>query len=99
LDRARFSPGEIDGRYGDDLGIAINGYQEAHNLKPIGMVDADTWKLLNAARGCLLTTYVITAADERAKLKWMGYESPVEELGERFHVSPKFLEELTQGGS
>lgn len=110
LDRARFSPGEIDGRYGDDLGIAIKGYQETHNLKVTGIIDADTWKLLNMDRGRLLTTYIITAADEKgpfeplpakvedqAKLKWMGYESPQEELGERFHVSPKFLEELNAG--
>src|SRR5882672_2803185 len=33
LDRARFSPGEIDGKYGDDLGIAIRSYQESHDLK------------------------------------------------------------------
>ena len=26
LDRARFSPGEIDGVYGDDFGIAVKGY-------------------------------------------------------------------------
>ena len=25
LDRARFSPGQIDGRYGGDLGVAIKG--------------------------------------------------------------------------
>jgi lipoprotein-anchoring transpeptidase ErfK/SrfK len=110
LDRARFSPGEIDGRYGDDLGIAIKGYQETHDLKPTGVIDAETWKLLNVDQGRVLTSYVITAADEKgpfetlptkaedeAKLKWMGYESPQEELGERFHVSPKFLEELNPG--
>jgi len=110
LDRSRFSPGEIDGRYGDDLGIAIKGYQQNHNLKPNGIIDAVTWKLLNTARGRLLTTYIITAADEKgpfdpipakaedqANLKWMGYESPQEELGEKFHVSPKFLQELNPG--
>jgi len=34
LDRAKFSPGEIDGVYGDDLGIAVKGYRENHGLKP-----------------------------------------------------------------
>src|SRR5262249_500615 len=34
LDRARFSPGQIDGRYGGDLGVAVKGYQEAHHLNP-----------------------------------------------------------------
>jgi len=36
LDRARFSPGEIDGVYGDDFGIAVKGYQENHGLSPTG---------------------------------------------------------------
>src|ERR1051326_6064777 len=46
LDRARFSPGQIDGRYGGDLGIAIKGYQEAHDLNPSGIIDARMWRLL-----------------------------------------------------
>jgi peptidoglycan hydrolase-like protein with peptidoglycan-binding domain len=41
LDRARFSPGEIDGVYGGDFGIAVTGYQENHGLKPTGTIDAD----------------------------------------------------------
>lgn len=106
----RFSPGEIDGRYGDDLGIAIRGYQDAHGLKPTGVVDAETWKLLDEHTAPLLTRYTITAADvkgpfeplpkdvaEQAKLKWMGYESAQEELGEKFHMSPKLLAELNPG--
>ena len=110
LDRARFSPGEIDGRYGDDLGIAIKGYQENNNLKPTGTIDAETWGLLNADTAPLLSTYTITSVDvkgpfnpvpkdaqERAKMRWMGYESPEEELGERFHSSPRLLAELNQG--
>ncbi len=39
LDRARFSPGEIDGVYGDDFGVAVKGYQENHGLKPTGTID------------------------------------------------------------
>jgi lipoprotein-anchoring transpeptidase ErfK/SrfK len=107
LDRARFSPGEIDGVYGDDLGIAIKGYQENHGLKPTGTIDAETWRLLGSDTGPLLATYTITQADEKgpflplpadvqekAKMKWLGFETPEEGLGEKFHSSPKLLAEL-----
>lgn len=107
---ARFSPGQIDGHYGDDLGIAVKGYQEIHGLKPTGIIDAAMWKLLDTHRGPLLTTYTITRADvkgpfvpipphaeEQATMKWLGYESPQEELGEKFHMSPGLLAELNPG--
>src|SRR5271157_2130134 len=107
LDRARFSPGEIDGVYGDDLGIAVKGYRENHDLKATGTIDAEMWRLLNSDTGPLLLTYTITKADEKgpfqptpadtqekAKMKWLGFETPQEELGERFHSSPKLLAEL-----
>ena len=106
----RYSPGEIDGRYGDDLAIAIKGYQENHGLKPTGILDAAMWKLLDAHRGPLMVTYTITATDvrgpfepipgnaaEQSKLRWMGYESPSEELGEKFQMSPKLLAQLNPG--
>ncbi|MGA2197757.1 MAG: L,D-transpeptidase family protein [Bryobacteraceae bacterium] len=107
LDRAKFSPGEIDGVYGDDLGIAVKGYRENHGLKPTGIIDAEMWRLLNSDAGPLLSTYTITKADEKgpflptpadtqekAKMKWLGFETPQEELGERFHSSPELLAEL-----
>jgi lipoprotein-anchoring transpeptidase ErfK/SrfK len=110
LDRARFSPGEIDGVYGDDFGIAIKGYQESHGLKPTGAIDAEMWRLLDLDPGPLLATYTITQADEKgpfqpapadvqekAKMKWLGFETPEEGLGERFHSSPKLLAELNPG--
>lgn len=107
LDRARFSPGEIDGRHGGDLDIAVKGYQEKHGLKPTGTIDSEMWALLNADKGKLLTAYTITNADvkgpfekipkdvqKRAEMKWLGYESVEEKLGERFHSSPKLLKDL-----
>jgi lipoprotein-anchoring transpeptidase ErfK/SrfK len=110
LDRARFSPGEIDGVYGDDFGVAVKGYQEGHGLKPTGTVDAAMWGLLNGDAGSVLLTYAITPADEKgpflalpaevqekAKMKWLGFESPDEGLGEKFHISPKLLAELNPG--
>jgi lipoprotein-anchoring transpeptidase ErfK/SrfK len=110
LDRARFSPGEIDGVYGGDLGVAIKGYQENNGLKPTGIVDAEMWRLLNSDPGPVLLTYAITQADEKgpflplpvavqdkAKLKWLGFETPEEGLGEKFHISPKLLAGLNPG--
>jgi lipoprotein-anchoring transpeptidase ErfK/SrfK len=110
LDRARFSPGEIDGVYGDDFGIAIKAYRESHGLRPTGTIDAEMWRLLDSDAGPLLATYTITQADEKgpfrpapadvqekAKMKWLGFETPEEELGERFHSSPKLLAELNPG--
>src|SRR5450432_159199 len=107
LDRARFSPGEIDGVYGDDFGIAVKGYQENHGLQPTGTIDAEMWRLLDRDAGPLLSTYTITRLDEKgpfqptpadvqekAKMKWLGFETPEEELGERFHCSPKLLAKL-----
>ena len=110
LDRARFSPGQIDGRYGGDLGVAVKGYQEAHHLNPDGIVGAEMWRSLDRDTRPLLTTYRITAADlkgpfapipediqEQAHLKWMGYESSTEELAEKFHLSPLLLAGLNPG--
>jgi lipoprotein-anchoring transpeptidase ErfK/SrfK len=110
LDRARFSPGEIDGVYGDDLEIAVKGYQENHGLPPTGTIDAEMWRLLDSDAGPLLATYTITQADEKgpflpipadvhdkAKMKWLGFETPEEGLGEKFHSAPKLLAELNSG--
>jgi lipoprotein-anchoring transpeptidase ErfK/SrfK len=110
LDRSRFSPGQIDGSYGGDLGIAVKGYQEEHHLNPNGIIDAEMWRLMNADRRPLLTKYTITAADlkgpfgpipkdvqEQAGMMWMGYESPLEELAEKFHASPKLITDLNPG--
>jgi lipoprotein-anchoring transpeptidase ErfK/SrfK len=110
LDRARFSPGEIDGVYGDDLGIAVKGFQENHGLKATGTIDAEMWRLLDTDAGPLLATYTITKTDEKgpflpipddtlekAKMKWLGFETPEDGLGEKFHCSPKLLAELNPG--
>jgi lipoprotein-anchoring transpeptidase ErfK/SrfK len=110
LARARFSPGEIDGIHGDDFGTAVKGYQATHGLNQTGTIDTAMWRMLNADPGPVLSSYTITAMDEKgpfqpapadvmekAKLKWLGFESPEEELGERFHCSPELLAELNPG--
>ncbi len=110
LDRAGFSPGEIDGVHGDDFAVAVKGYQKNRGLEPTGTIDAEMWRLLDGDGGPLLVTYTITTADEKgpfqpisadtqekAKMKWLGFETPEDELGERFHCSPKLLAELNPG--
>jgi peptidoglycan hydrolase-like protein with peptidoglycan-binding domain len=104
LDRAHFSPREIDGRWGDNLRVAIIGYQAARMLNPTGIVDQDTWQSLNADTAPALAPYVIAPDDvagpferiprgmeAQAKLKALGYQSAQEKLGERFHVNPTLL--------
>ena len=104
LDRAHFSPGEIDGQFGDNLRIAIQGYQSLKNLEKSGAADQATWQSLNDDSALALIPYTISADDAmgpfeqipdaimaQAKLKRLGYQSPQEELGERFHLNPKLL--------
>jgi lipoprotein-anchoring transpeptidase ErfK/SrfK len=112
LDRAHFSPGEIDGRWGDNLHVAIVGYQAARMLNPTGVVDPDTWQSLDADSAQALTPYTITPDDvagpfekiphemmAQAKLKSLGYQSAQEKLGERFHINPTLLAKLNPGKS
>jgi len=110
LDRARFSPGEIDARYGDDLGVAVKGFQRAHNMEPTGAIGPEMWKILNEDARPLTVSYTITPEDvegpfepipadvqKQAAMKAMPYESPQELLGEKFHASPRLLADLNPG--
>ena len=47
LDRARFSPGVVDGKQGTNLKNAIIAYQSAHDINVSGVLDPDTWKALS----------------------------------------------------
>ncbi len=110
LDRAKFSCGEIDGSYGRNLGMAIKGYQQAHDMKATGLVGAAMWKLLNADEAPALFQYTITPEDvagpfekipadmlEKANLKVLNYESPLEGIAEKLHINPQLLTKLNPG--
>jgi lipoprotein-anchoring transpeptidase ErfK/SrfK len=112
LDRARFSPGEIDGSCGSNCEKAIAGFQKAHGVEPNGVVAPATWKLLNADSAPVLVRYKITDQDvagpfqeipeemmEKSALPALGYSSALEQLSENFHASPKLLTKLNRGKS
>ncbi len=110
LDRARFSPGEIDSTYGSNLHRAIAGFQASQGLEVNGTLDAPTWAALDSDSAPALIGVTLSAEDvagpfqplpsgmpAQAKLDALGYVSSLEALGERFHASPALLSQLNPG--
>jgi len=113
LDRAGFSPGEIDGQAGDNLKRAATAFQRSTKLTESGQVDQQTWERLADVTGRQppLVEYQIRDADvagpftpsipadlvEQSKLDTLGYQTPLEAIAERFHASPQLLQGLNPG--
>lgn len=110
LDRAHFSPGEIDGRYGGNTRGAAAAFNAARKLKAGAEVNAATWQELNLDTAPAIVSYTLTAEDlagpfvaipeevaDQAKLPALGFESLAEALGEKFHASPKLIATLNPG--
>jgi len=97
----------MDGHVGSNMIHAILGIRATHGLPPAPSIDESVWKILNADPGPVLTTYTTSADDfkgpfekvpadmmRKAKLKYLGYASPLEGIAEKFHIQPALLQKL-----
>lgn len=112
LDRARFSPGLIDGHLGESFTKALSAFQTANGLPSDGKLTREIWdKLLATSSSPVLVTYELTRKDVRgpftkriparlermARLSRLGYHNAAEKLAERFHISEPLLRRLNPG--
>jgi lipoprotein-anchoring transpeptidase ErfK/SrfK len=110
LSRADFSPGELDANFGSNMVKALSAFQSERKIPITGALDGATWGALNADTAPILTRYTITPEDlagpfrpipknimEQANLPDLGYGSPLEMLGEKFHSSPEVVAALNPG--
>ncbi|MGJ4913616.1 L,D-transpeptidase [Bradyrhizobium oligotrophicum] len=114
LDRARISPGEIDGRFGDNARTALAAFARAKGLAGDAKLTPELWDaLLRGDQAPAVVSYTTTRDDVKGPflkklpqhmedmkdLPALGYTSPREALAEKFHMSEQLLSALNPKAS
>jgi lipoprotein-anchoring transpeptidase ErfK/SrfK len=109
LDRAHFSPGEIDGRDGGNYKKALSAFADEHGLQNNGEMTETLWQRLSASSSDpVIMKYTLTEKDvegpflekvptkldDMKGLSALSYESARERIAERFHMSEALLSKL-----